>query len=151
MISCAKQESGPEFIRLIDQLNENNIVSSPLVELEDQFDRIKQDWSGQDVVSFDFKQQKCWALSTEFPILGTEETKKPEGMTIFKDGQEIEFVQNASAQTFAWGFLKGERDILPRKILPAKRRDEGIILHGKDFLETEIVLPQSQVVYDHDD
>ncbi|MFC2163477.1 sulfatase [Acidobacteriota bacterium] len=146
--SCAKEKSGPEFIRLVDHLGEGNIIFSPLAALENKFERIKQEWSGQDLAEFKYNQKKCWAVSTRFPLLGTDETKKPEEMTVLRDGNEIEFSQDVRSQTVTWRYLKGESDILPRKIYPAKRRDEGIVLQEDEFLESEIVLPRGKVVFD---
>jgi arylsulfatase A-like enzyme len=146
--SCVRKKPGPEFIRLIDHLGEKDILSSPLLDLESQFDRVKQEWSGQDFVSLNLRRRKCWAVSTRYPLLASNETRKPEKMAVSREGQELAFSQNAMSQAWSWRFIKGQLDLLPRKIHPKKRRGEGIVLGRNEFLETDIILPQSKVAID---
>ncbi|NIM90309.1 MAG: sulfatase-like hydrolase/transferase [Candidatus Aminicenantes bacterium] len=146
--SCAKEEKKPGPYRFIDRLEKKNIITSPMIGLQKNFQWIEQEWTGKDFIPLTMNGKKFWTVSTRFPILGKNEAEKPEGMRLSLPGKEIEFSRNPKSNAFTWQWMKAKKEIIARKLYRSKRKNRGIVIYRKEVFETEVILPQGEVIFE---
>ncbi|MGD8540019.1 MAG: sulfatase [Candidatus Aminicenantes bacterium] len=145
---CVNEGEKFEFYRFIDHLDNKNIISSPLIQLEKNFAEIEEFWSREEFTSLRFNEKEYWAVSTQFPVLTQPVTTEPIGMCLFKDGEEIAFSTSSFGDSMSWSLIKSEMEILPRKLYPAKRKGSGIVLSHGESIDRDIVLPRGDVIFE---
>lgn len=146
--SCVKEGKEFEFYRFIDHLDKKNIIASPLIELEKSFTKIEEFWSRREFTPLRLDQKEYWAVSTQFPVLTQQETGESMGIRLLKDGKEMAFSKSSSGDAMSWSLIKGEMEILPRKLYPAKRKGSGIVLSHGETVSVDIILPDSDVIFE---
>lgn len=94
--------------RFIDHLEKKNIIASPYIDLHQNFKKIIQNWSGNDLRSFVISGHKSFLICSLVPILAWEEQGKPERMKISLQKKEIPFLENPDSKAWSWKLKKGE-------------------------------------------
>ncbi|MFQ6082103.1 MAG: sulfatase [Candidatus Aminicenantia bacterium] len=143
-LTCSiSQEKEYTLYRFIDHLDKKNIISSPFVELNQKFKKIKQKWSGKELKSITMNK-KYFSISTQVPVLGWEDQGKPEMMKISVKGKEIPFQEDSSPNVFSWKLKKGEVEI--EEFNKNGQRTKVLLLNEKESLEEQIILPDGEFV-----
>jgi|GEM_PF-200858 len=142
--SCKKKF---ELYRFIDHLEQKNVISSPLINLEQKFEIIEQEWLGREMVPLELNKSKFWTMPTEMPILCWDEAEKPDGMKMLRNGEEIEFSHTPLLGNFTWKWKRIEEYIEPANYKGFKTDKSAIILSkNKYFVSQNIFLPEGEVI-----
>jgi arylsulfatase A-like enzyme len=138
-----------EIFRFTDQLEEQNIIASPLKTLEDSFylaqDGLTDGWKYMPTLSSE--TQDVWAASSQYRILGLDSSQKPEGMKITGDGKEIGFIGGSDIKQEGWGWLKTTKNLELRNYKQFFRRRgfRGIIIRAGESFRIIELLPEGEV------
>ncbi len=138
-----------EIFRFTDQLEEKNIIDSPLKTLREAFNPAKDDLTAKwtHIPALSNRVQDVWATSSRFQILGLEASEKPEGMKITRDGKEIGFIGDSEDKLEGWGWLKATKRLELRNYKEFYRRREfrGIIIRRGESFRIIEMLPEGEV------
>ena len=139
-----------ELYRFIDHLNKKNITSSPLVNLEQKFTKVEETWTGKEMFLMKSDKEELWAIPTQFPILGETDQTKPEGMQVFRNGEEIEFLNGVQNNSLGWKWKRIEEFIAPERYKGYKIIAGGAIILNKNeyFISQEFLLPQGEATFE---
>jgi arylsulfatase A-like enzyme len=149
-VGC-KREFAP--YRLIDHLEERNVIASPLIRIMDEFKKAEQEFKGDDLFPLPPRETRSptWAIQADSPILGAEEDARPEGMRVLRNGQEIEFREDAAPDQYSWKATQILQTIEPErfpKYAKFKDRNEVVLSRNEYFVSQEIFFPQAEVSFD---
>lgn len=134
---CKKTESR-EFSRFIDILNLENVTSSPMLNLEEQFTSFVQKWPGEKMYRvWVTGEGSFWGFKTRHPVLEGEKGI-PFQMVLRKDGIEIPFYENIAEVEIGWTWRNLDR------FIGAHDWDEKINL-GDEYSE-EVFFPGGDVL-----
>jgi len=145
LLACSisqKKKNAP--YRLIDHLDQKNVISSPFIGLHQKFDRINQQWSGKKFRLFRIQKQKYYAISTRLPVLGWEGKGKPQMMKITVGGKEIPFQEDSFPDELSWSLKKGEFETAEFK--KNKQKTKVLFLNEKETLKKLIFLPEGKFI-----
>lgn len=148
IIMCKPSKPGRfKLLRFSDRISEKNIIESPLREVLKNFKTIEEDlsdkWSHIQFLSG--KKQDVWAVSTQYPILGLDESKKPDGMRVIKDEIEIDFFADKEEMNESWGWLSSKKKKKLRMYPKYSKRFGGIVLREGEVFAFEELLPDGDV------
>jgi len=102
-----------EFYRFIDQIQHENVISSPLVDLEERFEVVEQEWSGREMDLITIDNTTYWAQATKMPVLHWEENQEPENMRVFREGKKMEFASFPQPGLSSWKWMRFGQTIEP--------------------------------------
>jgi len=136
-----------EIYRFTDHLSEKCIIDSPLKELLKKFNFIKQDLTKKwmYIPSISSKEREVWAASSKFQILAFDESKRPEGMKITRDGKDIDFVGDTKNRLEGWTWLQTTERKKLKKYEKFSKKFRGILIREGDSFRMEEILPDSEV------
>lgn len=123
-LSCTGR-GGPFPFRFIDKLERENIISSPLADLEENFAREEIDWQGSDMILLEGGAQKTWAVPAHSRLLASGGASPPDGMVVTRDGRSLE--HGLTAEGGGWGWRRVEEKFEPER-QPGHRRFRGAVL-----------------------
>ena len=129
--------------RFTDNLTERNIIESPLKDILKSFKKTEEDYADRwtHLPSLSGKEQDVWAVSSQYPILGLDESEKPDGMKVTRDGKEIDFVTDTEKIDESWGWLSPTKRKKIRKYPQFSKKYGGIVLReGETFSFEELLL-----------
>jgi len=138
-----------ELCRFVDCFNEKNIISSPLVDLEQNFSKVEQEWTEEEMFPIDSGQTRKWAFPTKSLILGWNDSIKPQGMDVYKNNEKIGFLSNKGQGPVGWEWKRIEEIIEPERYRRYRIFEGQIILSkGQYFISREIFLPQGDTIFE---
>ena len=146
--SPAKKES--RLIRIIDSLEEENIIRSPLKNIIEKFNSVEQNISGKWIHLPDLSSQgqEIWGTSSRHPILGNHESEFPEGIKLLKDGKEVEYLREGSKQKIGWRWIGTSETLDLRGFKGYDKTRRGIILDEDNSFQFEKLLPKGYLILD---
>jgi arylsulfatase A-like enzyme len=146
--SCRKQPRA-ELLRLLDGFSEENLVSSPLIGLLDHFELVNEDISGQwqKLQTQSEQDIETWAAVAAHRILGYEESRRPEGMALFEDGNELDFAPYGSPERVSWKWRRGILTLPAIELKNYKRKQKCSVINLPRPVEFSQVLPAGEVVF----
>jgi len=147
-ISCKKPTSeNPRIFRLIDQFTQDNIQTSPLLNLKTRFEMAAEDLTGKwrPVKKLSGPTQKTWASPTANRILANSESEKPAGMNLKKDGQELNFFADGEEQPIFWRWSQGSKIIPAIELRNYKRKLSCSVITPRKPIEFSRLLPGGSV------
>jgi arylsulfatase A-like enzyme len=135
-----------KLLRFTDRISEKNILKSPLKEILKNFKTIEEDLSNKwiPIPFLSGEHQDVWAAPTQYPILGLNESKKPEGMRVTKDEVEIDF-SSGNERNENWGWLSSTKRKKLRMYPKYSRKFGGIVLREGDIFAFEELLSEGDV------
>ena len=142
--NCAK---APLPSRLIDLLTRDNIIRSPLAELEKSFESVALKFDENDVFIYENARGplKTWAVPIPFSIGGPYEFLQPEELAISRNGVRLPLLKHGTALDPGWFWKEFSLTIHPEMIeeyLPLKRINEIELSTGIKFHSGEFFLPK---------
>lgn len=140
IFNCKKEV---KYYRLIDHLDKNNIVYSPLTDLETNFDKAEQEWKREQMHPFLIGKTRFQGITTTYPILGTVDSDAPKHMKVFKDGKELPYLDNQKFEKQGWKWIKCEKIIQIQRNFYRKE-----LFNGKTFYTTDINLPEGETMFE---
>ncbi len=140
LMTCSRsQDDKFELYRFIDRLEKKHVVNSPYLGLEKRLRKIKQKWTGKDLLPLAFKGKKVHAISSKSPILAWD-TESPSGILSFTSGgTDVPAADLAGPDVLSWSVQKGEHE--SDSFSKEKRRYDLYPLTEEDGLEQHILLP----------
>lgn len=145
LTNCIKKTQEYQLYRFVDHLKEENVLETPFKNLNQKFDKYEQklekNWIYFSKLS---KNQKCeiWGISTKFPVLGLEDSEKPVGMRLLRNGKELEFLENSRVKPYRWKWLKTEKELSLK--LELKRGELPI----NYIFRKDMILPSGEVMFE---
>lgn len=140
---CKKETT---YIRFIDHFKDKDVVSSPLVNLEENFDKYDLHWSAEEMFFLDSDKGKTWAIPTHSRILGWDDSVLPKGMSVKWNDTQIDFISNFKNSPYVWGWKRIQEFIEPERYAGYKRYKGAILLQkNKYFISPELIIPQGEV------
>lgn len=141
-----KQKS--EIYRFIDHLDVKNIVSSPLIDLEDNFDQVELEldtrldpWLGD--------KEGNGYLPLNVHILGWNDSLPPAGMKVLYNGKELEFRNGPHPTKKTWKWKRIQETIEPGIFEGYKKFDGSIVLKKNEYFTThEIYFPEAEFIFE---
>jgi len=146
--ACKPSPSSEFWIhRFTDDLSEESVIDSPLKGILKDFKSVKEDFTGRwtSIRSLSSGDQHVWAVSSRYPILGLDESQKPEGMILTKDGREFDFIGESKNKDNGWGWLSSTKRKKLRRYEGFSKRRGGIILREGDSFRLEELLPDGEI------
>ena len=119
-VSCGLFSSGKikvgdkGLVRLLDELDTNNLVQSPFEGLIDHFPPVEEKFSINDAVmirELSTSREKVWAVTTERSILGKDESRRPDEMEVNLGGKKVDYLGREDTEKIRWQWVKTGRDI----------------------------------------
>lgn len=143
-----------EFCRFIDHIKRENVISSPLIGLEERFDVVEQEWSGREMDLITIDSTPYWAKATERPVLHWGENQEPENLRIFREGEEMEFVPFPRPGLSGWTWMRFGQTIEPFWYKGYKKggyrigHNSVILSEGEIFASGEMFFPGGEYTID---
>jgi arylsulfatase A-like enzyme len=137
--ACRKGESG--IYRLADHLAKENVVVSPLKDIEVSFPLVSQTCPASDLKEVSLNPRKYWAMFTSTPLLSPSDNEEPFEAEVFFNKKKIPYSQEPFNDTWSWRWIKGEKrvDFQPSEGLSSAGGLFALPV-GKTF-ETTVLLP----------
>jgi len=147
VISCKKDRMPYRFI---DNLSQNNVIQSPLINLVEQLKKVEQKLKTEEFFLLELNQEKntYWAIPASFPLLGEDESKPPEGMKVINNNQELKFIGSTQKAPTGWSWTRMKQVIQPEIYSDYKEfayKDWIILPKDKYFKSHDLYLPQGEV------
>ncbi len=144
-----KPEQGSRMIRLIDTFDKSNILNSPLEHLKDNFEFVDEDLSEhwQEMKGLSDQETKVWAAVPDFKILGYDEAKLPEGMSLVFDGQDLSFYPHGRKDEATWKWKRGALVLPAIELKNYKRKLKCSVINSQKPVEFEHVFPGGAVEF----
>jgi arylsulfatase A-like enzyme len=132
--------------RFIDILDSENIVTSPLKELDQRVTKVEHEWSGKDMILVQGGKTETWGIPSKSLLLGWNDRQKPDSMEVFHNGSNIDFLPHGQAENTSWRWKRIEEYIEPERYR-GHRRYKGAVLLPMDkyFVSRELILPQGEI------
>jgi len=145
-VSCKKKS---EIYRFIDRLDEKNILSSPLINLENNFDPVKLKFTASEMNPWAGDKRGYNYFPLDVSILGWNDSLPPPGMKVYRDGRELEFSNTPHPTKFTWKWKRIQETIEPG-IFQGYRKFIGSIVLKKDeyFTTHEIYFPEAEYTFE---
>jgi arylsulfatase A-like enzyme len=135
--------------RFVDILDSNNIISSPLKNLDLQFTKIEHHWLGKDMILMKGGKTETWGITSKSLLLGWDDQRMPESMEVSQNGSTIEFFPLDQTEKTSWRWKRIEEFIEPERYRGYKRFKGAVLLpKGKYFVSRELILPQGEVTFE---
>ncbi len=136
-----------EFYRFIDHLEEANVTTSPLKNIEQKFEAIEQNWTGNQMFPFELQNNRFLCVPTQAKILSYDDTEKPIGMKLLKNGKEIEFSKLPSDEKNSW-MWKRISEVIEPVHYKGYKSDAGAIILSKNeyFVSNEFFIPEGEIL-----
>jgi len=148
--ACSKKvEQGGRMIRFIDTFDSSNLVKSPLENLRDNFEFGEEDLSSrwQEMVELSDQEVRIWAAAADHKILGYDESKLPQGMSLVHDGRELSFHPYGRAGETTWKWKRGELVLPAIELKNYKRKLKCSVINSQKPVEFEHVFPRGTVEF----
>lgn len=145
---CCKKDD--KLLRFIDHLKSENVVSSPLVDLDKRFEVVEEEWRGNDMDLVSIDNASYWAMTTEMPVLHWDGTQKPKNMRVFKEGVEMEYASYPQIGSPSWSWRRYEKEIEPFLYKRYKKggyrigRNSIILSKDEYFISGDIFFPSGE-------
>lgn len=99
--------------RLMGHLQEENVAETPFSGLMDRFVSVGETFSGDISLmrTLSTSRQKVWAVTTEHPALGYDESQKPPEMEVWMGEQSLEFYSQGTSEAITWKWIQTARKI----------------------------------------
>lgn len=149
-VSCDRSEDDTsQLYRFLDHLEKQHVIKSPIENLRDNFESKEEDLTGKwHPVLPSSPDSKTWAASTQFKLLGFDESQKPEGMSVYQDGGEIKFSPFADGQNLIWKWVKGTKTFSAVELKNYNRKFKHSIVSSKKPVEFLRVFPEGAVEFE---
>jgi arylsulfatase A-like enzyme len=135
-----------DSLRFVDTLNSDNVVSSPLENLDQQFTKIEHEWLGKDMILMRGGKTETWAIPSKSLLLGWDDQRMPESMEVYHNGSSMEFLPYEETDKTGWRWKRIEEYIEPERYRGFKRFKGAVLLpKEKYFISRELMLPQGEV------
>ncbi len=142
--SNCQSKRGSEIYRLIDHLDKRNVISSPLVKLDQYFPLKIQRAQAKELKRIEMDGQSYWAVPTFGPVACPLDYDIPPDLVVSKDGKRLVPSMTPLGDSLSWRWLGGERDIDFSKALGPSGR--FLPLQREQIWESSLVLPGGQAV-----
>jgi len=139
-----------EIVRFINILNEKNIIETPLKNISNNFEKIEENLAGRwvPIKNLSNKDYKAWGISTKYSILGKDENEPGWGMKLYRNGEEIKFINEAKNKDDYWIWFPNQREIFLKEFDNFNGKKNGAVLYENDNLNFEIILPKGDIIID---
>lgn len=147
---CNIFKKEPEIFRLIDHISKTHVIETPYKDLLSQFNLVEEDlsqgWSYIPELSNDARD--VWAVSTTHLPLNNDRLKKPDEMTLQKDGKFIAYAGQIKKITEAWQWIGTNEhlDLTTHKDFKAKHR--GVRLGEGESYSFHKLFPEGEITFD---
>ena len=145
-ISC-KQKS--EIYRFIDHLDTENIVSSPLIDPENNFNPVEQKFSASEMNPWIGDTEGYRYFPLDVSLLGWDDSLAPAGMKVFQNGRELEFRNRSLTTKNTWKWKRIQETIEPGIFQGYKKFNGSIVLQKDEYFTThEIYFPEAEYTFE---
>jgi len=144
------EKKEPRIIRIIDALSEKNVIESPLKNIIQQFNYVEEDVTGQwsPIPELSSQDQEVWGFSSRYPILGNHESESPQGIKLFANGKEIDYLTTSVKKKTGWRWIATEETLDLRRFPGYDNERRGIPLNQKNSFRFEKIFPDREVIID---
>lgn len=95
-------------VRFIDLLQEENIVSSPFINIEDHFQPFREEHQNEAlfIPELSTSEIKCWSIMTERPVLTLGKTQKPYSLQVKLNQTVLPELEEEKGDDISWQLIK---------------------------------------------
>ena len=100
-------------LRLLDLLEENNVITSPFSAVEDNFPPLQEEHQNDAlfVPELSSSSIKCWAIETNHPVLTYGETQKPYLLQVSFNDSPLPSLEEKKVNQVSWQLIKISKKI----------------------------------------
>ncbi len=139
-------------LKLIDFLNQDNIVSTPFTNIIEHFESVDE----KAITISDMfllrelstSKQKVWGFTTKRSILGEDESTAPKGMEVFLNDDPINFLGEQKDKSLYWNWIKTSKNIGLEYDKNYNKRFNCLILDEDESFSFETILPDGPVEFE---
>ena len=135
-------------LRLMDRLGPENILTTPLAGLINNFRNLDENLNGSLSLlgELSTSQQKVWCATTTASILGQNEAIPPQGMQITLNNQKIPFLNEHVNPAIQWKWVETSKNIDIKYDPNYNRGFKCLVLDEQDSFSFEAVFPSAPAV-----
>jgi len=139
-------------LKLINFLNQDNIVSTPFTNIIEHFESVDE----KAITISDMfllrelstSKQKVWGFTTKRSILGKDESTAPKGMEVFLNDDPINFLGEQKDKSLYWNWIKTSKNIGLEYDKNYNKRFNCLILDEDESFSFETILPDGPVEFE---
>jgi len=139
-------------LKLIDSLNQENVVSTPFSNIAEHFDSVDE----RAITISDMfllrklstSKQKVWGFTTKRSVLGENEATAPKGMEVFLNDNPINFLEEKKNNSLTYKWIKTSKEIEMEYDENYNKRFNCLILDEDESFSFETILPDGPVEFE---
>ncbi|RLE00696.1 MAG: hypothetical protein DRJ11_11240 [Candidatus Aminicenantes bacterium] len=141
VLSCSKSINRDYFYyRLIDELNDKNIITSPYKLVNKHLKRLNQQWDFSQLQPILYKGHKYYLASTKFPVFHRGQHDISKSISLRLDRKLIPYLEIKQQEKLSWVLKKGEK--LFTEFMEKEKKTDNFPFSQAKKWKTDILLPE---------
>jgi arylsulfatase A-like enzyme len=151
LITCSKQvKSKTEYTRIMEIISRDNIIETPLQDIISTFNHVDEDiikdWKFIPSLSDD--THEVWAASTAHVPLVRNRFDRPEGMKLWKNGDEVPYLDTSQDSERAWKWISTSENLDLTSDERYVAKYQGVRLNRGQSIQFERIFSKSMMTID---
>jgi arylsulfatase A-like enzyme len=138
-----------EVYRFIDHLEKTDVLSSPLIDLENKFDAIEGKFTAPEMKPWGGDEKNYDYFPLPVSVLSWDETIHPPGMQLDDGENAVDFSSSPKSENSTWKWRRIQETIDPRIFQGYTTYNNLIVLNkGSYFTAPEMYFPEAEYTFE---